>query len=104
LKHVGQNLALLVQEFIMISFLPWRPFLPLRETSFVLRIYLPNRRQGKQEEEKEEFLFRDNFVRVLRIEEEIERFLIVFIFLNLCNLQCRVVYLILSRYLNQNRI
>jgi hypothetical protein len=75
----------------MISFLPWRPFLPLRETSFGLRIYLPPRRQGAKEEEKEEFLFRDNFVRVLRIEEEIERFLIVFIFLNLCNLQCRVV-------------
>jgi hypothetical protein len=62
LKHVGQNLALLVQEFIMISFLPWRPFLPLRETSFGLRIYLPQRRQGAKEEEKEEFLFRDNFV------------------------------------------
>jgi sugar lactone lactonase YvrE len=46
LKHVGQNLALLVQEFIMISFLPWRPFLPLRETSFGLRIYLPPRGKG----------------------------------------------------------
>jgi hypothetical protein len=73
LKHVGQNLALLVQEFIMISFLrhldiirfnqayfdisflPLRPFLSLRETSFGLRIYLPPRRQCKQEEEKEEF-------------------------------------------------
>jgi hypothetical protein len=49
--------ALLGQEFIMISFLLWRPFLSLRETSFWLRIYLPPRRQGAKKEEKEEFFF-----------------------------------------------
>jgi hypothetical protein len=63
LKHVGQNLALEVQEFIMISFLPWRPFLSLRETSFVLRIYLPPRGKGAKEEAKKSFLLlKENFV------------------------------------------
>jgi hypothetical protein len=73
LKHGDQNLALKVQDFIMISFLkhpdinrfnqaffdfsflPLRPLRPVWETSFGLRIYLPNRGKGVKEEEKEEF-------------------------------------------------
>jgi hypothetical protein len=74
-KRGGENPALLVQEFIMISFLmhldiirfnqalfdisflPFASFAALRETSCALRIYLPNRGKGAKEEAKKSFLF-----------------------------------------------
>jgi 5'(3')-deoxyribonucleotidase len=51
------------QAFFDSYFLSLRLLLPLRETSFVLRIYPPNRGKGRRE--RRVFLLKDNFVRML---------------------------------------